>query len=72
MSGTTKAQIKRVTTEVDVFLTSSRDLISSFMPTGLGERWQKEHRELTAMIDKVNRRFKLAIRDAQKQGWADK
>jgi hypothetical protein len=69
---TTKAQIKRVTTEVDVFLTSARDLVSSFMPTGLGERWQKEHQELTAMIDKANRRFKLAIRDAQKQGWADK
>jgi hypothetical protein len=69
---TTKPQIKRVTTEVDVFLTSARDLISSFMPVGLGERWGQEHKELTAMIDKVNRRFKLAIRDAQKKGWADK
>lgn len=69
---TTKAQIRRVQTEVDVFLTSARDLIASFMPTGLGEPWKTEHRELTKACDEINRRFKGAIRNAQRKGWADR
>lgn len=69
---TTRAQIRRVQREVDVFLMSARDLISSFMPTGLGEPWQTEHKELTRLCDQVNRRFQKAIKDAQRKGWADK
>ena len=68
---TTRAQIRRVQREVDVFVTSARDLISSFMPTGLGEPWQSEHQQLTKMLDEVNRRFQKAIRDAQRKGWAN-
>lgn len=69
---TTKEQIDRVVTEVDVFCDTARGLISSFMPVGLGQSFGREHDELTFLLAEIPMRFKAAIEKAQKKGWAAK
>lgn len=69
---TTKDEIDRVVTEVDVFCSRARCLVASFMPIGLGKPWQREHEELTFLLTEIPMRFKRAIEKAQKKGWAAK
>jgi hypothetical protein len=70
---TTKAQIERVLTEVDVFTDTAATLIRSFMPMGFGGEWEQECRELPRLLADVNARFKRAVRKAQREkGWAAK
>ena len=69
---TTKVEIERVLTEVDVFTENAATLVRSHMPTGLGAYWQREQDELEQMLVDVNARFEQAIRKAQRAGWAAK
>lgn len=66
---TREADIERVVLEVDVFCTSARTLVASFMPIGLGAHWQREHDELIFQLTEIPMRFEAAIKKARKKGW---
>jgi hypothetical protein len=69
---TTKAQVEEVVSDVETFCRYAAMEIRSFMPTGLGDWWTKEERELCALLDEIPERFRRAIVKGQKRGWANK
>lgn len=69
---TTKRQIERIVLEVDVLCDLAAMNVRSHMPTGLGAEFSAEGKALEATLEDIPRRFKRAVRKAQKQGWASK
>lgn len=69
---TTKRQIDDEITAVEVLCGLAATSIRSFMPRALGEFHCREDDELQQMLKHVTRRWKKAIRKAQKTGWAGK
>lgn len=67
---TTKTEIERIVTEVDVLCELACGLVASYMPMGLGKHWAREHDELTFQLTEIPMRFKAAIEKAQRTGWA--
>lgn len=68
----TKAQANRAVVEVDVLCELAATQVRSFMPTGLGQFWEKEDEELQLLLTDIPARFKRAIEKGQQRGWAAK